>query len=372
MKLPDELTVVQAAKVTGLQRYTLRDAIHRGDLAARQQKVPGGFKYLIPLEALREFARRRGVQSSLLGLEGAQPALVGESAVTAAATTTATAPAVAVVSASLMVKPEGALTGEGANPDTDRASQKAGSSRLTPLEAMALEADWKEFKESTQELIQLLRTLPREGQRADGRVEDRLEQMLQQIVEVQSDVFGLKKGFHQHLSKVEGRVVNLQQSVNGELRTSMERIRQGMNAGLDEFRSGLDAWQHNVDTVFDDMRSTLQEVAASQSDAEMRQAFVHKLSVDNQSTMGEVKKLMVDVSETVGQMISAQQSGAQTLERRLDDVKSSVDGVRRSVDRSTEMIIKWRQKMQMEQSKRGVKGWWNRLWGRSHTPVLSK
>ncbi|MZP30878.1 helix-turn-helix domain-containing protein [Heliobacterium undosum] len=371
MNLPDELTVVQAAKVTGLQRYTLRDAIHRGDLAARQQKVPGGFKYLIPLEALREFARRRGVQSSLLGLEGEQPALVGESAEAAVPVALVAPSMTAGAVAASAVKP-GAQTGEGAYPDPERTSLVNGMPQEMTAEAQALAVDWREFKESTQELIQLLRSLPREEQRADGLLEDRLEQMLQQIVEVQSDVLGLKKGFHQHLSKVEGRVVNLQQSVNGELRTSMERVRQGMNQGLDEFRSGLDAWQHNVDTVFDDMRSTLQEVAASQSDAEMRQAFVHKLSVDNQSTMGEVKKLMVEVSETVGQMVSAQQSGAQTLERRLDDVKASVDGVRRSVDRSTEMIIKWRQKMQMEQSKRGVKGWWNRLWGRSQTPVLSK
>ncbi|ABZ84337.1 hypothetical protein HM1_1772 [Heliomicrobium modesticaldum Ice1] len=368
MNLPDELTVVQAAKVTGLQRYTLRDAIHRGDLAARQQKVPGGFKYLIPLEALREFARRRGVQSSLLGLEGEQSAPVGKAAAAAVPAPSMTAGAVAAS----VVKPEGAITGEGAYPDPERRSFVDGMPQDKAAGAQALPVDWREFQESTQELIRLLRDLPREEQRAEGLLENRLEQMLQQIVEVQSDVLGLKKGFHQHLSKVEGRVINLQQSVNGELRTSMERIRQGMNQGLDEFRSGLDAWQHNVDTVFDEMRSTLQEVAASQSDAEMRQAFVHKLSVDNQSTMGEVKKLMVEVSETVGQMVSAQQSSAQTLERRLDDVKASVDGVRRSVDRSTEMIMKWRQKMQMEQSKRGVKGWWNRLWGKSQTPVLSK
>lgn len=314
MNLPEELTVAQAAKAIGLQRYSLRDAIHRGELSARQQKIPGGFMYLIPTEALKDFGRRRGIRSSVLGLEPAMETKEEE------------------VSPHVEVEQTEAL------------------------------ASFEERKETSLDISQLLRTLP--------QWEQRMGQIVEQIVEVQADVLGLKKGFHQHLSKVEGRVINLQQGVNGELRVSMERLRNSMNQGLEGVKSGMNAWQQSVDSVFDDMRSTVQEVAASQSDAEMRQAFVHKLSVDNQSTMGEVKKLMVEVNEAVMQMVGTQHQSSEAIERRLEDVKSSVDGVRRSVERSTEMIIKWRQKVQRDQNNRGVKGWLNRLWGRS--PALTK
>ncbi|MTV49001.1 hypothetical protein GJ688_08410 [Heliobacillus mobilis] len=333
MSLPGELTVAQASKMTGLQRYTLRDAIHRGELAAKQQKIPGGFMYLIPLEGLRDFCRHRGVVSTVLGVEAPKKELVQE----------------------------GEAEAKGS---VEKGQASEATALPCPVESERRLNSSSEAEATAKELIELLRSMP--------NWEQRMEQLIEQIVEVQSDVLGLKKGFHQHLSKVEGRVVHLHQSVNGDLRTSMERVRHDLNDGLSEFRGGLDAWQHNVDTVFDDMRCTLQEVAASQSDGEMRQAFIHKLSVDNQSTVGEVKKLMVEVSETLSQVVGNQQNGSEMVEQRLDELKSSVDGVRRSVDRSTEMIIKWRQKVLRDQNQKGVKGWWNRLWGRSSSPILSK
>lgn len=277
--------------------------------------------YMIPTEGLREFGRHRGMYSSILGLESEPETLLTE------------------VSDTIPVKEQRAGTGTKA------------TGKFIPLPVPL------PFEPGYQEVAQLLNGVP--------KWERRLEQIVEQIVEVQADVLGLKKGFHQHLSKVEGRVNNLQQGFSAEMRMPLERFRQSIDQDLAEIKNGLHVWQQSMDTVFDDLHSTMQQVAASQSDAEMRQAFVHKLSVDNQTTMGEVKKVMVEVNEAVEQVINNQQQSAEAVDRRLGDVKASVDGVRRTVDRTNEMIIKWRQKILRENNNRGVKGWLSRLWNRS-------
>ncbi|KAB2951546.1 hypothetical protein F9B85_12130 [Heliorestis acidaminivorans] len=321
ISLPEELTVAQAAKTMGLQRYTIRDAIHRGELPAKQQKIPGGFQYLIPLGSLKDFGRRRGIQSSILGLEG----------------------------------PEKVPTPEESPETKEVVPLPEETPQTQPIVAVP------------SEVTEFMHKIP--------QWEQRMEQLIEQMVEVQADVLGLKKGVHQHLSKVESRVVNVQQSVNGELKAAVDRLRHNSNQNFQDVRAGIDGWHDNLDALIGEMRASIQDVAASQTDSEMRQAFVHKLTVDNQSTVGEVKKLLVDVNEVVSNISSQQDKSTEMLEQHLEDMKNSVDGVKRSVDRTTDMIIKWRHKTQREQSKpnnsKGIKGWFSRFWG-SNSPALSK
>ncbi|QGG48814.1 hypothetical protein [Heliorestis convoluta] len=335
ISLPEELTVAQAAKSMGLQRYTIRDAIHRGELPAKQQKIPGGFQYLIPLGSLKDFGRRRGIQSTALGLEG----------------------------------PEKVDSPETAPQKEEQESPNKKVQEPVPFETSGKDSGHTQEEKTVAvpaaDLSEFMQKLP--------EWEQRMEQLIEQMVEVQADVLGLKKGVHQHLSKVESRVVNVQQSVNGELKAAVDRLRHNSNQNFQDIRAGLDGWHDNLDALIGEMRVNVQEIAASQTESEMRQAFVNKLTVDNQSTVGEVKKLLVEVNKVVNNLSEQQEKSSETIERHFEDMKTSVDGVKRSVDRSTDMIIKWRQKMQREQSKgssKGIKGWFSRFWG--NPPAYSK
>ncbi|MCW2276743.1 hypothetical protein [Heliophilum fasciatum] len=378
MNLQGDMTVVQAAKATGLQRYTIREAIHRGELVARQQKIAGGFMYMVSVEALREFGRRRGITSPILGLEAVDKFHQG--APDKEETTTPGELRLIPLAQSPFHNTNHESAGtETASSKTESTAQQKGSRKETVVPGdtvpelsgaavtQALNPNVREDIDEENRLIRenlskLVSTMP--------AWEEKMEQLLEQIVEVQSDVLGLKKGVHQHLSKVEGRMATVQNTVTGEVRSSLERLRHNISEELDDVHAGMSGWQSASEKILSQVCDTLEQVAAGQSDTEMRQTFVHKLAVDNQATVNEVKKVMLDFNESLKQIASSQEKGAEKIAKQMDDVKVSVDGVKRSVDRSTEMIMKWRQRMLVEQNQRGVRNWFQKLWNRN--PAYTK
>ncbi|WP_153726267.1 hypothetical protein [Heliorestis convoluta] len=56
------LSVAEAAKILNVQRYLIREAIHKCELPAKEEKIPGGFHYQIPVDSLKKFAEAHNLE----------------------------------------------------------------------------------------------------------------------------------------------------------------------------------------------------------------------------------------------------------------------------------------------------------------------